>query len=105
MGPDEPGGSRLPTLKHTQSISNAPIEGGSAPSRADGRKTSMVRIRPIRWRMDWCDAVAPVTDVASVKAGNSREEDPVDSEQALEEECGCAPSPRERRLLWPAMSR
>src|SRR4051794_37435206 len=31
-------------------------------------------------------------------------EDRVESEQALDE-CGCAPSARERRLLWPTMSR
>jgi murein DD-endopeptidase MepM/ murein hydrolase activator NlpD len=29
----------------------------------------------------------------------------VDSEPTLEDDCGCAPSPRERRVLWPAVSR
>ncbi len=27
------------------------------------------------------------------------------SEEAIEDECGCAPSPREQRRLWPAVSR
>ena len=56
--------------------------------------------------------VANVTDVASVKRVVVRGENRVDADQAAVEtaletpdECGCAPSPRERRLLWPSMTR
>ena len=48
--------------------------------------------------------LARVTHVASVKDVMTRWEDRVDSQEALEE-CGCAPSPRERRALWPVVSR
>src|SRR5918994_1031324 len=49
------------------------------------------------------NSVAPVTHVASVREFDSATGGSVEPEKTLDE-CGCAPSPAERRVLWPTMS-
>src|SRR6187551_2069476 len=48
--------------------------------------------------------VAHVTRVASVREVDLARGGPVDSDKSLDE-CGCAPTPEERRGLWPTVTR
>src|SRR5689334_6449424 len=99
-----PGGSRLPRIKHTQSCANAPIEGVARLCTAWVGVRLTGRPPPHGVKTRGRRPFALVTDVASVKQVDGTMGGPVETDDALDE-CGCAPSPRERRLLWPSMSR